>query len=229
MTVSNSNFDASVNRLAVEPPSGGVEPPTGGTGGGGGVPSSSVPSTLTPVIPLIYASGGAGMDPEVMLAWANCAFSQALGNVLANKANDMMNTINMINSYEGDAAKSEEIKKKVKEYIDRKDYEGLNKFIQDNCKTKNDVRAAQAAISEDQAKDSPSMEAKKLESGVTPSITSAMDTISAAQQKYITRNNTEQLQTQQIMAMYNQANQLASNMIAAYTRVQEQIVGNIRS
>jgi predicted ribosomally synthesized peptide with nif11-like leader len=44
--------------------------------------------------------------------------------------------------------------------------------------------------------------------------------------QYTTRTNTEQFQTEQMMSMYNQSNPLATNMLAAYSRLTGQIVGN---
>jgi len=56
--------------------------------------------------------------------------------------------------------------------------------------------------------------------------TSRLDALSGQQQKYITRSNQDQLQLQQLMSIYNQANQLATNMIAVYGRTMETISGN---
>ncbi|MEI6286496.1 MAG: hypothetical protein WCP79_08340 [Bacillota bacterium] len=59
-------------------------------------------------------------------------------------------------------------------------------------------------------------------------LTSRLDALSGQQQKYITRSNQEHLQLQQLMSTYNQADSLASNMLAKHQKSREDIIGNLR-
>jgi hypothetical protein len=174
------------------------------------IAAAAVPVAAADIVP-VYTTTGTGIDPQVALAFANINFSEAIGQVMANKTADMQSSINMINSLEDSKNVIRSIENKISsnQMPDETDKANLTALGFPGYPLCSDILSADCR------------------SSWLTYLSNCLDTISGQQQIYTSRSNQQQLQLQQLTLSYNSANQLASNMIAALGRVTETITGNI--
>ena len=176
-------------------------------------------------------SGTADMDPQVALAMANLNFSLAVGTTLQNQAQDMQAAIDKINQLEGDsnADGTGGTKNDLRYLINM-----VGSLISSAGTT--GVDALPAVLVQHLQRNGGSVPAPAADgkyhveqlTNIMTSLQNELDSLSAEQQRYTTLSATQQMQIQQLISAYNQASQLASNMIAAYGRTQQAIISNLR-
>lgn len=174
------------------------------------IAAAAVPVATADVVP-VYTTTGTGIDPQVALAFANINFSEAIGQVMANKTADMQSTMNTINSMEDNKNIIKNIKNKIHsnqmpDYTDKANLTAIGFSGFPSC----------SDISSHDCKNS------WLEF-----LSCCLDTISGQQQTYTQRIQQQQIMLQQLLQNYNSANQLASNMISSIGMLTKTIAANI--
>jgi len=172
---------------------------------------ADAPSTAATSVPAVYSTSGTGIDPMVALAFANINFSETLGQLMANQANDMNQTINSISALEGNKNTIRSIQEKIT----------ANQLPDDANK------ASLTALGLSGYPSCSDISSSECKSSWSTFLSNCMDSISGRQQQFSTRSTQQQLQLQMLMLTYNTANQTASNMIASLGRLTDAITGNI--
>jgi|GEM_PF-6315381 len=164
-------------------------------------------STPSPAAPGAAVSPGQeGMDPQVAFAMTNVQLAQALGQVLTNRTQDMQNTLNTINGYEG----SKNRIRNMKEALANNQMPSQDDiaFLKSNGLLSDPLPADRHAWMD--------------------VLNAAMDKINGLQQQATARSTNDQMTIQHMMQTYNVAIQAATNLLAAYAQTTQSIVRNLR-
>jgi hypothetical protein len=172
--------------------------------------AAAVPVAAADVVP-VYTTTGTGTDPMVAVAFANINFSEAIGQVLANKTADMQSTINIMNTLEGNKNIIRGIENKI----------GSNQMPDDTDK------ANLTALGFSGFPSCSDMSSVDCKNSWLEFLSCCMDTISAQVQQYTQGSQLQMIMLQQLLQNYNSANQNASNLISSIGMVTKRIAGNI--